>query len=136
MERQAKILDASVIVKWFAEEISTDKALKLKEEYLSEKIDIIIPEFAFLEVLNSLRYKKNNERGLLKISKDLFNIDFKVEKINEIILNKAVSISMQYNITIYDSVYIALSQIYGCPLITADKELYNIPNIIPLEKYD
>ncbi|MEQ9715814.1 MAG: hypothetical protein ABGF52_09810 [Candidatus Asgardarchaeum sp.] len=41
------VLDASVIVKWFVKEIYSDIALKLREDYLKGKIDIIVPSLVY-----------------------------------------------------------------------------------------
>ncbi|MEK6889101.1 MAG: type II toxin-antitoxin system VapC family toxin [Nanoarchaeota archaeon] len=136
MEKQKKVLDASVIMKIFTNEKNSDKALAIIEDYESEKTDIIVPELVFLEVLNALRYKKKNEDELKKASNQLFDLELKTEKISSSILNKAINISLEHNITIYDALYVSLAQFNGCPLITADKELFKLPNVIPLEKID
>jgi len=47
---------------------------------------------------------------------------------------KTIENSVKYNITIYDALYVTLAQIHGTFLITADKKLYKIPNVIALEK--
>lgn len=134
MERQKKVLDASVLVKWFSQEKDTEKAIELREQHIEQSIKIIIPEIAFLEIINSLRYKKKNEEELQKAVNDLLNLQLNVVNLNADILNKTVKIAVENNLAVYDSLYIAIAQFNGCPLITADKELYKIPNIIPLEK--
>ncbi len=133
MEKQTQVLDASVIVKWFSKEELTSNALELKEKHISGDIIITLPDIVFVEVANALRYKDNNEEALLNVNKSLWNMEFKIEKINEMLLNKAIIIAKKHNITIYDAVYVALAQIYNSPLITTDTELYKIPNVIPLE---
>jgi len=134
MEKQTLILDASVIVKWFLSEQLTDKAIILKKKYLSEEINIIVPELLFIEVVNALRYKNNNEEKLVEISNLLFDINFKVERISNSLLNKAIINSKKFDITIYDSIYISLAQIHGVDLITSDSELFKIPNVLPLDR--
>ena len=134
MERQKKIVDASVLVKGFSEEIDSNKTHQLIKDHLKGEISIVIPELTFLEVTNALKYKKRDEEALKKVSEDLFGFQFKVEKVTKSILDKAIENSLKYNITMYDSTYIALAQIHNCQLITADKELYKIPNVVPLEK--
>ena len=134
MEREKKVLDASVIIKLFAKEEGSNKALALINRHVTKKIIIIVPELMFLEVSNAIFYKKADENALIRISKDLFNFQFKVEKLTESILNKAITFSIKNNITIYDSVYIAIAQLHGAHLITADSRLYNLPSVIPLEK--
>lgn len=135
MEKQKKVLDASILVKWFSQEENTEKALALREQHISQEIEIFIPELAFLEVINSLRYKKKNEKELEKAINDLWNIQINVVALSTDILGKTAKIALGNNLSIYDSLYIAIAQLHGCPLITSDTEIYKIPNVIPLEKY-
>ena len=41
------ILDTSVIAKWFLEETDTEIALRIRDDYVSGKIDIEIPDCCF-----------------------------------------------------------------------------------------
>ena len=134
MEKQKKVIDSSVIVKWYAKEEDFEKAIKLKEEYLSEKIILIAPSLVMIEVLNAMKYKKENNIPLEKINNSLWEMQLNIEGINESTLNKTSEIALKYNISIYDALYVTIAQLHGCPLITADKGLYGIPNVIPLEK--
>lgn len=52
MEKQKKVLDASVAMKWFVTEEDTDKA------HIQDVDVILVSDFLFIEVLNGLRYKK------------------------------------------------------------------------------
>ena len=135
MEKQKKVIDASVILKWFSKEIDSDKALKLKESHLSKEFILITPEFLILEIMNALRYKEKDKNKVKEANKALQDIQLNTKLLTKELIDKAIENSYEYNITIYDSLYIALAQFNGCPLITADKELYKIPNVIPLENY-
>jgi predicted nucleic acid-binding protein len=134
MEKQTQVIDASVIIKWFVNEFDTEKALQIREDFISEKTNIIIPELAFTEILNALRYKNNNEEDLIKINRALWDLNLKIEKNSQNLLNKAITNAKKYNITIYDSIYVSTAQLHNSPLITADEELFKIPNILPLNK--
>lgn len=134
MEKQKKVLDASVIVKEFSNEIDTDKTIKLIKSHVNNEILIIVPELLFIEVLNAFRFKNKDENAIKKINSDLEGFQFEVQRTTKSLLDKSIEISINNNLTIYDSIYIALAQFNGCPLITADKELYKMPNVVPLEK--
>ena len=137
MEKQKKVVDASVVFKLFDKNEENSKiAEKLKDTHINNQIQIIIPELIFLEVTNALRWKNQKSESLSKISEALFNLQFDIEKITPHILNKTIQNSIKYNITIYDALYVSIAQFHGCEFITADKELYKIPNVVPLEKYD
>ena len=135
MEKQkALVIDASVAVKWFLNEENSDKARLIRSKLENGNISIIVPELLFLEILNSLRYNKVKEQNILAANKILFGIGFEIVELSEEILFKVAENSIKYNVTIYDALYITLAQIHGIFLITADKKLYRIPNVIALEK--
>lgn len=134
MEKQKKILDASILIKIFTHEDNSEKAISIIEDYESGKTNIIVPEIIFIEVLNGLKYKKQTEEILIKANKELWNLEFKIEQLNYDLLVKALEIALKNDLTMYDALYIAIAQLHSCPLITADKELYKISNVIPLEK--
>lgn len=135
MERQKTlVIDASIIVKWFLNEENSDKALKIREEHILGNTTLIAPELAFLEVANTIRYKKIDLKKIWNINKSLWEVELKIQEINETIINKTIENSVKYNITIYDALYITIAQLHGVFMVTADKKLYKIPNVIALEK--
>ena len=135
MERQKKIIDASIIIKWFANENYSDKAIILRDKHINEEISLVVPELVFLETINGLKYKKLEQSILEKANKDLWNIQLEIFYLDEFLINKAISASAEYNLSIYDSIYVALAQIYGTQLITADEKLLKTPNAIALNKF-
>ena len=134
MEKKKKVIDASVVMKWFTKETNTDKAIAIKEEHVKGDILLISPDLIFIEVLNGLRYKNHSEQALISVSKELWNIELNIESFNETHLIKAIEIALKNNLTLYDALYVSIANFHGVPLITADKELYKLPNVLPLEK--
>jgi len=134
MEKQKKVLDASVIAKLFTNEQFCEKAIEIVEDYTKGNFEIIVPDLLFIEVTNALRYKNNSQEILKKINKRLWDLEFKVERINETLLEKAIQISLEYNLTIYDAIYVAVAQLNSAQLITADSALFKIPSVISLDK--
>lgn len=134
MEKQKKVIDASILAKWFLNEQDSEKARSIRKEHLEENTIIIIPELAILEVINVLKYKGGTEKELDIVNNVLWNTELKIERTTQQILKKAIENSIKYDITLYDSLYVAISQLYGSVLITSDSELFKIPNVIPLDK--
>lgn len=132
MARQKKVVDASVVVKWFSSEQKTSEALKLRQEHLNGETLLVVPELLILEVLNALRYKKTDREFLSRVSKDLFDFQFHVEHLNSFLLDQAANISLQYHLSFYDALYAALAVIHGCLLVTADEKLKKHPSALPL----
>ncbi len=134
MERQKKVLDASVLVKWFAEEVDVDKAIKLRDQHINKEIEILMPEFSFLEISNALYNKKKNEKEIFQANTDMFNLQLDIVHLTEELMKKAINLSITYKVTIYDALYAAIAQFHGAPFITADAALAKLPNAVALEK--
>ena len=134
MAREKKVVDASIIVKWFVSESDSEQALQLRAEHIEGTILLVVPELAFTEVLNALRYKGGTAKSLGEALQALFSMQFHVERTNRFLLEKACNLALQYDLTLYDAVYVAVSQIHGCALVTADEKMIKVPNVIPLVK--
>jgi len=123
VEKEALVLDASVIAKWFYDEEHTDKALEIRKEFFTGEIDIIVPELVLYEVSNALRYNKDiPRRDKREMIDDLSLIDFKVVRFSNKIASMALKMALDTDTTIYDSTYLAVAKLNKCPLITADKK--------------
>jgi predicted nucleic acid-binding protein len=131
MAREKKVIDASVVAKWFLKEANTDKALKLREEHLTGKTTLIVPELIFLEVLNALRFRPvHGEKAIKKANNDLWDTQFHVERISPYLLEKAAQLALKHDLSMYDAIYAALSQLHGCALVTEDEKLSKLPQAV------
>ena len=125
------VIDTSVIVKWYIKEANTSKALTYLEKYKENKIDILLPSVAALELANALYFSaKLNNKILRKFLNNFYNLAFQIYPLNlDFILD--TQITMQgFDIAIYDSLFVTLAKNENCKLITADKkhhkkEIYN-----------
>ncbi len=120
------VLDASVAVKWFNEkdEDHVENALKIQDQKISGSLEIIVPDLFFLEVLNTFLTKSGF--GLQEVSiiqQSLQKLNLKVACTDNIILENTIRIASGNGLTIYDSLYIAVSKIYDVPLYTEDKKI-------------
>jgi len=121
------IADASVIIKWFIrlEESDRKQALAIKKQMLDGKFILAVPDLLFYEVINILTIKqKIKKTNLYQMIKFIFKYPFKIVWPSENLLSSASKLAQIYNLTIYDAVYLALAQELGCPLVTADRKLY------------
>jgi predicted nucleic acid-binding protein len=133
-------IDASIIIKWFVEEEYSDIALKIRDDYVDQEIDIVIPELAYYEVLNALRY--SNVFGmdeLKKIGETLEDYQFLRISLRGMYLQKTVERALKHGVTIYDAAYIAIGDVRGCEVYTADEKLLakmeGLPYIKHLKHY-
>ena len=122
MEKEALVLDASVIVKWFCEEEYTDIALRIRDRFFVGELTVVVPELMFYEVSNAIRYNEvMSIEEKLELVDDLFSMDFDVVTSNKEILSEAMKSALDTDTTIYDSVYLAVGRFRRCNFITADK---------------
>ena len=117
------VLDSSVLIKWFSpyNEEYRSKALSLLELYKERRVDLFIPELAICEVSNALRYNKNfNKNEVKEILKFLINLELFTVVLDEKTIDMSLEIAYEEDITVYDSIFIALSNVLKIPLITAN----------------
>jgi predicted nucleic acid-binding protein len=137
------VVDASVLVKWFLhhQEADRDRALALRDLHVSGQSKLFVPQLAFLEILNAIRFSSTGgeEDGETAIEV-LWDLHLEVKPPESDLLRKTNAISWAYKITIYDALYVALAEQVGFPLITADKEiikkLQGHSIVIPLDELD
>ena len=120
------VLDSSVIFKWFhfENEDNIETARSLNEKAVSRYFHMLTPELLLYEIINTFKSRTEIEVALLEeILKELFHILIFIKLDSKDYIN-AYEISKKTNSSIYDSIYIAISEKHKAPFITADKKLY------------
>jgi len=128
MAREKKVVDASIVVKWFVDEDGSEEALSLRADHVAGRVTLVVPELLFLEVLNTLRYKGGTTETLAVANKALSDIQFHVEKLNVFLLEKACQLALEHTLSLYDATYLALGAIHGSVVVTADEKLAKAAN--------
>lgn len=117
------LIDSSVLVKWFADEEDSDKALELRQRHLEHEVVLVIPDLAFYEVANGLLF--SNAFSPRKVSlalQSLFEAGLKVINFNLNILHVAIEVAAECKMAIYDAYFVALADLESLRLVTADEE--------------
>jgi predicted nucleic acid-binding protein len=118
------VVDASVVAKWFLDEVYSDKSLQLRDEYISGRIRLLTPSLMPFEVLNVLRYSRVYSKeeliGLVR-SLELYGIDL-WELRNEY-GSRVAEVAIELDLSVYDASYVALAEIAKARLVTADEEI-------------
>lgn len=133
------IIDASIAFKWFfpEQEKQVLEARKLVSFHLSKQEILCAPGLIIYELANALTTKTKLPFSKVKSSlQDLEDLKIKYEIVTFDLIIKSAEIAKKYNISVYDSVYVALAKKKNCNLVTADIKLQrklNFPFIKTLE---
>jgi predicted nucleic acid-binding protein len=122
------VLDASVIARVFLPD-ETSAAI----DHVIRSIQVkIAPSILYFEMMSLLaRAYRNNRLSLDQVNAALTSWTLFLDNKALIIKQEteytgaALRLSCQLKHPFYDCCYLALAQLYNCPLITADKQLYN-----------
>jgi len=124
------VIDASALLTFFLpDEKPTTQIDKIIEKFSSGKCELFAPELLKTEVGNALRSCVLRKRMPKKRALDLFEkfllLEVNYEDVN---LKKALSLSIKYNISLYDGIYAYLAKSRRVPLLTRDSKLNKLLN--------
>jgi predicted nucleic acid-binding protein len=116
-------LDASVVGKWFLSEPGRERAIRLRNsanDFVAP--DLLLPELASLLV-------KAHRRHMIPASDVLAAVEQvrAVVRLFELdsLIDQAVRLALRFDRSPYDALYVALAVQEQCPLVTADRKLYD-----------
>jgi predicted nucleic acid-binding protein len=120
------VLDANVLIKAYVPEILSEKTNDLFKKAADKELALIVPDLIFPEIGNVL-WKKNRLKELSasevkEICQAIILLPLKIEP-SKALVQLAIDISMVYDISVYDAIYIALAMVYETRLVTADKKI-------------
>ena len=131
------VLDASVAVKWVIPENDTPKALSLRNDLGNQVHEAIAPDTFPVEVAHALT--RAERKGILQQREAIIKLADVLTTALHLhhsipLLARAVEISSQARIGVYDCLYLALAERELCDLVTADQRLaaFGHPNVILL----
>lgn len=141
MKNGVAVVDASVAIKWFFTaadgEPHVEEANLLLHDILSDRLQAVVPALFYSECANVLwkacRIKGYPQEAAIEALRTLNAIDLEVLNDKEFTDN-ALSLSLGYNHSVYDCLYLAIANQAKADLITADEKFYNtfkksFPNI-------
>jgi len=120
------VLDASIAVKWVLPEIETPKALSLRDDFRNGIHELIAPDTLLVEVAHALT--RAERRGLIQMREasaklaDVLTTSPELHLYRPLLL-RAVEISSQARIGVYDCLYLALAEREQCQFVTSDRRL-------------
>jgi predicted nucleic acid-binding protein len=118
------VVDASVVIKWFVDEVHAESAQRLQED----QYELFAPDLLWPECGNIL-WKKVRRGELTLDEARLIWGGLEQQPISafqsRLVLDLASEVAFDTNRTVYDSCYLALAMLIGCQLVTADQKLFN-----------
>jgi predicted nucleic acid-binding protein len=118
------VVDASVAVKWFVEEVHADAARYL----LADVYALYAPDLLWPECGNIL-WKKVQQGELTAQEARLIREGLELQPLHiapcRLLFEPALEIALDTGRTVYDSCYLALAMLTESPLVTADQRLFN-----------
>lgn len=122
------VLDSNVAIKWVLPESDSPRALAFLDDFLRGVHELITPDVFPVEAAHALT--KAERRGMIRHSEskdklaDVISVGVVLHPYLPL-LERAMEVSCQARIGVYDCLYVALAEREGCELITADSRLAN-----------
>lgn len=119
------VLDSSVVIKWFSEEEGTSISLELREKYINGELIIVVPDLLLYEIANALRYNKLlKENDVQEAVESIIRLGIDIIVPTKEIMDLAISLAFKYNLTLYDSYFLATAKTLHFTCVTADENMY------------
>lgn len=135
--------DSGVAFKCLVPEADSDRAARLRDDYLAGTHELLAPDVFPTEVTHALTRAERQGRITPVEGAQLFRdllTTLPVLEPSLLLLPRAYVLSSLYRQGVYDCLYIALAEREGCELVTADDKLLKklkgqFPFLIPLSAF-
>lgn len=123
------MVDASVVAKWVLPvEMYQENALKLKDDFVSERVELFAPTILTAEIANALwravKLKRLTEEDSQEALKTLGDTKITLCELDWSQFSEVMRIACTLDAAIYDAAYLYLSDKMHAKLITSDTKLY------------
>jgi len=121
------VLDCSVAAKWIFPEPGRAAALDLYERYGSGNISLIAPDILLAEFASMLAKRNRRRQISAEQATQAFALMTKcTPRLYDAhpLLFHALDLSLQHQLSLWDSIYLALALEHDCPVLTADLRLF------------
>lgn len=132
-------IDACVAVKWVLPEHDSDQASALFDHLTAVKASLIAPPHMPIEVVNTIRKKARRQEITPADSEDALAAFLALPlsiAMPDGLYESALLLATRFDRpTVYDTTYVALAEMAGCDMWTADQRLLNaLGNRLPFVK--
>ena|SRR5258708_28331481 len=119
------VLDTSVILKWYNQkgEERVEQALTILDDLKNEKITIIIPNLLIIELINVfIKGKHLSVENIKELTTSFYTLPLINKEPTEGIVSQLPEISYKYDLSAYDSLFLATALEENCQLISSDSK--------------
>ena len=117
------VLDASIGLKWCLPESDATQALRLRDEFVHGRHELIAPDVFSVEIAHALS-KALRQRRITREQAEVFYADILLTPPRLVaslpLLDRAYELALDLRARVYDCLYLALAEEHGCLFITAD----------------
>ncbi len=132
MTRRLTVLDASVGVKWFRDEVDSDKARELLIQHRQREIHILVDDLFFYEVMSVVSNRQGREVALTAWD-TLMNARLGRGSLDRIFMRAVLDMQHQLGCALYDAVAPARAEQLGATLVSADRRAHvSFPGVVLL----
>jgi predicted nucleic acid-binding protein len=130
------VLDSSVAFKWHIREVGSDRALRIRDDFLKGSAELHAPDVFPVEIAHSLT--RAERQGRITPAEGAIRMQDALALLPDLhgylpLLPRAYELSSQTRQGVYDCLYVALAEREGCELITAGSRLIvNLQGRFPL----
>jgi predicted nucleic acid-binding protein len=121
------VVDCSVAAKWVLPEPDRDRAMRLLEAQQAAQIHLIAPDLLLAEFASLLakrhRRKQLSGRQAALAYRLIEDCPVRLYDLRPR-AGLALALAIDYDLSLWDSLYVALAVEHGCPVVTADQRLF------------
>jgi predicted nucleic acid-binding protein len=125
------VIDSNVALKWELPEVGSDKARRIRDDFVINAVGLLAPDVYPVEIAHTLNKAERQSIvtppfasiALHRYLRILPTLHRSLD-----LLPRAQEIASRYRIGVYDCLYVALAEQLQCPLLTADQRLINVLN--------
>ena len=118
------VIDTSVAVKWFSREPDTPAALELRDRLYRRDVRLLAPDILLYELANALRFNPRFTADDVKEAVDsVSDLGLEFRAADTELLRHAAELAFRFNVTVYDAAFLALADLSGLHLLSADEKL-------------
>ncbi len=118
------MIDARIIVKWYVQEVDSDKALVLRDKHVNGELQLAAPVLISYESLNALKYTGlYSSKELKELAVSIQNYGISLYGFERKTAEWTMEAAEKINVTVYDGSYLGLAMNLGTEFITADQKL-------------